>query len=45
MGLFYKVQDKEMLKLKNNIFLEKGFPSLNKNGLKNSFLFMPIWKK
>lgn len=38
MGLFYKVSDKEMLNIRNKIFLEKGLPSLNKNGFeKNPF--------
>ena len=32
MGLFYKASDKELLKIRNKIFLESGIPALKKNG-------------
>lgn len=32
MGLFYKVSDKELLKIRNEIFLKRGIPALKKNG-------------
>lgn len=31
MGLLYKISDKELLELRNKIFLEKGVPSLKSN--------------
>lgn len=36
MGLFFKVSDKEMQNIRNKIFLEKGIPSLNKNGFEKA---------
>ena len=36
MGLFYKVSDKELLKIRNQIFLDKGMPALKKNGFDQS---------
>lgn len=36
MGLFYKILDKEFLKVRNKIFLEKGVPALFKNGFEKS---------
>ena len=33
MKLFYKVEDKELLKVRNEIFKEVGIPSLLKNEL------------
>lgn len=32
MGLYYKISDKELLSVRNAIFLEDGIPCLNKNG-------------
>jgi hypothetical protein len=42
MGLFYKRSDKEILKLRNKIFLEKGLPLLKQNGFHKS-TFKGIW--
>lgn len=40
MGLFYKISDKEMLKIRNEIFLENGILPLEKNGfIKSPFNF------
>ena len=36
MGLIYKISDKELLKIRNKIFLEKGIPALEKNGFVQS---------
>lgn len=36
MGLFYKATAKEMLNLRNNIFLEKGIPALTQKGFVRS---------
>ena len=36
MSLFYKVSDKELVKLKNNVFTERGIPALIKNGFSQS---------
>lgn len=36
MKLFYKVEDKELLKVRNEIFKEAGIPSLLKNGFELS---------
>ncbi len=36
MGLFYKISDKELLEIRNKIFLERGIPALKKNGFKSS---------
>ena len=36
MGLFYKVSDKELLKIRNEVFVEKGIPALEKNGFQKS---------
>jgi hypothetical protein len=36
MGLFYKISDKELLKIRKQIFLDKGIPALKKNGFKQS---------
>lgn len=39
MGLFYSATKKELLDIRNKIFLEKGIPELNKNGfIKSPFL-------
>jgi len=36
MELFYKVSDKELLKIRNEIFLDKGISALKKNGFEQS---------
>jgi hypothetical protein len=36
MGLFYKASSKEILEIRNKIFLESGVPSLTKNGFRKS---------
>ena len=36
MSLFYKISDKELLKIRNNIFIESGLPALEKNGFEKS---------
>jgi hypothetical protein len=36
MGVFYKVSPKELLEIRNNIFLSKGLPTLVKNGFEKS---------
>lgn len=36
MGLFYKISDKELLKIRNKIFLESGIPALKNNSFEKS---------
>lgn len=36
MGLFYKVSEKDLLEIRNKIFLEKGIPSLSNNNFQKS---------
>jgi hypothetical protein len=36
MGLFYKASDKELLDLRNKVFMESGIPALQKNGFRRS---------
>lgn len=36
MSLFYKVSDRELVKLKNDIFKERGIPALTQNGFSRS---------
>lgn len=36
MGLFYKISDKKLLEIRNDIFLEDGIPTLEKNGFEKS---------
>jgi hypothetical protein len=42
MGFFYKKTDKELLLIRNNIFLEKAIPVLKENGFEQS-LFSTSW--
>lgn len=36
MGLFFKISDKKLLEIRNEIFVKKGIPELEKNGFKRS---------
>ena len=36
MGLFYRVSEKELLNIRNQIFLNKGIPALKQNGFEQS---------